>query len=265
MFTVGVAISLEGKNAIVTGGGGGMGRCTALMLAEAGANVLVTDMDGEAAAKVAAEILEKYDVKALSKKCNVTSKADIDAMVETALEAFGRIDILDHIAGVFGAVDFLEATEEDYDKQLNINTKGTFFVDQAVLKAMIPNRAGKIVNMCSQSGKYGFPTNVAYTTSKFGVTGMTQAIAQYAAPYNINVNCVCPGIVRTNIWERALDDIRAQGGDAEAYFQSRLENIPLKRAQTMEDIAHMFVYLSSDFADNMTGQAINITGGRVMH
>ena len=262
---MGVAISLAGKNAIVTGGGGGMGRCTALMLAEAGANVLVSDMDGAAAEAVAAEIRERFSVKALSNCCNVTSKAQIDAMVAAAMEAFGRVDILNHVAGVFGAVDFLEATEADYDKQLNVNTKGTFFVDQAVLRVMIPNRSGKIVNMCSQSGKYGFPTNVAYTTSKFGVTGMTQAIAQYAAPYNINVNCVCPGIVRTNIWERALDDIRRQGGDAEAYFASRLEGIPLKRAQTMEDIAHMFLYLSSDFADNMTGQAINITGGKVMH
>ena len=242
-----------------------MGRCTALMLAEAGANVLVSDMDGAAAEAVAAEIRERFSVKALSNCCNVTSKAEIDAMVAAAMEAFGRVDILNHVAGVFGAVDFLEATEADYDKQLNVNTKGTFFVDQAVLRVMIPNRSGKIVNMCSQSGKYGFPTNVAYTTSKFGVTGMTQAIAQYAAPYNINVNCVCPGIVRTNIWERALDDIRRQGGDAEAYFASRLEGIPLKRAQTMEDIAHMFLYLSSSFADNMTGQAINITGGRVMH
>ena len=262
---MGVAISLAGKNAIVTGGGGGMGRCTALMLAEAGANVLVSDMDGAAAEAVAAEIRERFSVKALSNCCNVTSKAQIDAMVAAAMEAFGRVDILNHVAGVFGAVDFLEATEADYDKQLNVNTKGTFFVDQAVLRVMIPNRSGKIVNMCSQSGKYGFPTNVAYTTSKFGVTGMTQSIAQYAAPYNINVNCVCPGIVRTNIWERALDDIRRQGGDAEAYFASRLEGIPLKRAQTMEDIAHMFLYLSSDFADNMTGQAINITGGKVMH
>ena len=176
-----------------------MGRCTALMLAEAGANVLVSDMNKEAADAVAEEIVRRFGVKAVSNCCNVTSKAQIDAMVEEAVKTFGRIDILNHVAGVFGAVDFLEATEEDYDKQLNVNTKGTFFVDQAVLRVMIPNRAGKIVNMCSQAGKYGFPTNVAYTTSKFGVTGMTQSIAQYAAPYNINVNCVCPVIVRTNI------------------------------------------------------------------
>ena len=260
----GVVISLEGKNAIVTGGGGGMGRCTALTLAAAGANLLVSDVNAEAAEAVAKEA-EQYGVKAVAIKCDVTVKSEVDAMVELAVKTFGRIDILNHVAGVFGAVDFLQATEADYDKQLDINAKGTFFVDQAVLKVMIPNRAGKIVNMCSQAGKYGFHTNVAYTASKFAVAGMTQSIAQYAAPYNINVNCVCPGVVRTNIWERALDDIRRQGGDAEAYFQSRLQDIPLKRAQTMEDVARMFLYLSSDFADNMTGQSINITGGKIMH
>lgn len=242
-----------------------MGRCTALMLAEAGANVLVSDMNKEAADAVAEEIGPAVWSQGRVQLLQCDLQGTVDAMVEEAVKTFGRIDILNHVAGVFGAVDFLGATEEDYDKQLNVNTKGTFFVDQAVLRVMIPNRAGKIVNMCSQAGKYGFPTNVAYTTSKFGVTGMTQSIAQYAAPYNINVNCVCPGIVRTNIWEKALDDIRRQGGDAEAYFESRLQGIPLKRAQTMEDVAHMFLYLSSSFADNMTGQSINITGGRVMH
>ena len=261
----GVAISLEGKNAIVTGGGGGMGRCTALMLAAAGANLVVSDVNAETAEATAREAIEKYGVKAVATKCNVTVKSEVDAMVELSVKALGRIDILNHVAGVFGAVDFMKSTEADYDKQMDINAKGTYFVDQAVLRIMIPNRAGKIVNMCSQAGKYGFHTNVAYTASKFAVAGMTQSIAQYAAPYNINVNCVCPGVVRTNIWERALDDIRRQGGDAEAYFQSRLQDIPLKRAQTMEDVARMFLYLSSDFADNMTGQSINITGGKIMH
>ena len=261
----GVMISLEGKNAIVTGGGGGMGRCTALTLAAAGANLLVSDVNAEAAESVAREAVEQDGVKAVAIKCDVTVKSEVDAMVELAVKTFGRIDILNHVAGVFGAVDFMQSTEADYDKQMNINAKGTYLVDQAVLRIMIPNRAGKIVNMCSQAGKYGFHTNVAYTSSKFAVAGMTQSIAQYAAPYNINVNCVCPGVVRTNIWERALDDIRRQGGDAEAYFQSRLQDIPLKRAQTMEDVAHMFLYLSSDFADNMTGQSINITGGKIMH
>ena len=117
---MGVEISLTGKNAIVTGGGGGMGRCTARMLARAGANVLVSDMDGAAAEETVAQIKAESDVKALSMVCNVTSKADIDRMVAAALDAFGRIDILNHIAGVFGAVDFLEATEADYDKQQHL-------------------------------------------------------------------------------------------------------------------------------------------------
>lgn len=242
-----------------------MGRCTALMLAEAGANVLVSDMDGAAAEAVAAEIRERFSVKALSNCCNVTSKAQIDAMVAAAMEAFGRVDILNHVAGVFGAVDFLEATEADYDKQLNVNTKGTFFVDQAVLRVMIPNRSGKIVNMSSMSGKEGYPTNIAYTASKFAVTGMTQAIAKYAAPYNINVNCVCPGIVHTRIWDKLLDDVKQAGGDPEAYWNERISGIPLKRPQTEEDVARMFLYLSSPFADNMTGQGINVTGGLILH
>ena len=262
---MGVEISLAGKNAVVTGGGGGMGRTTSMLLGQAGANVMVADMDVAAAEKTAADIAAQFGVKTAFCKCDVTVKAEVDAMVEATLKAFGRIDILNNIAGASTKVDFLEMPEEIYDFMMDVNAKGTFLVDQAVLRVMIPNRSGKIVNMCSQAGKYGFPTNVAYTTSKFGVTGMTQSIAQYAAPYNINVNCVCPGIVRTNIWERALDDIRRQGGDAEAYFESRLQGIPLKRAQTMEDVAHMFLYLSSSFADNMTGQSINITGGRVMH
>lgn len=174
----GVMISLEGKNAIVTGGGGGMGRCTALTLAAAGANLLVSDVNAEAAESVAREAVEQYGVKAVAIKCNVTVKSEVDAMVELAVKAFGRIDILNHVAGVFGAVDFMQSTEADYDKQMNINAKGTYLVDQAVLRIMIPNRAGKIVNMCSQAGKYGFHTNIAYTASKFAVAGMTQSIAQ---------------------------------------------------------------------------------------
>lgn len=264
---MGVEISLQGKNAVVTGGARGMGRATAMLLAEAGANVLISDVNEEAAAATAAEITEKCGVKTVSCKCDVTNKAEIDAMVELAVTTFGRIDILNHIAGASIKVDFLDMSEEVYDMMMDINAKGTFLVDQAVLKAMIAqedHEGCKIVNMSSQSGKFGFPTNIAYTASKFAVTGLTQAIAQYAAPYRINVNAVCPGIVRTAIWERMLDDVRQAGGDPEEYWNMRMEGIPLKRPQTMDDIAHVFLYLSSSLADNMTGQGINVTGGRIM-
>ena len=188
-----VEISLKGKNAIVTGGAGGMGYTTSALLAEAGANVMIADMNVEAAEKAAAELAEKYQVKTAFCKCDVTNIPEVEAMVAATLEAFGRIDILNHIAGMSTKVDFLEVPEKIYDLLMDVNAKGTFFVNQAVLKAMIPNGEGKIVNMSSMSGKEGFHTNVAYTAAKFAVTGMTQAIAKYAAPYNINVNCVCPG------------------------------------------------------------------------
>lgn len=262
---MGVSISLEGKNALVTGGGGGMGKCTAMLLAEAGANVMISDLNIDTAASAAEEISAKHGVKTAFCKCNVANKDEVEQMVKATVSQFGCIDVLNHIAGVSKKLDFLEITEAEYDTMMDINAKGTFFVDQAVLRVMIPNRRGKIVNMSSQSGKYGYPTNVSYTASKFAVTGLTQSIAQYAAPYNINVNCVCPGIVYTPIWEQILNDIRANGGDADAYWSMRIEGFPLKRPQTMEDIARMFLYLSSSFADNMTGQSINITGGRIMH
>ena len=262
---MGVEISLQGKNAVVTGGGGGMGRTTSMLLAEAGANVMVADMDAAAAEKTAADIAAKFGVKTAFCKCDVTVKSEVDAMVAAALEAFGRIDILNNIAGASTKVDFLEMPEEIYDFMMDVNAKGTFLVDQAVLRVMIPNKSGKIVNMSSMSGKEGYPTNIAYTASKFAVTGMTQAIAKYAAPYNINVNCVCPGIVHTRIWDKLLDDVKQAGGDPDAYWAERISGIPLKRPQTEEDIARMFLYLSSSFADNMTGQGINVTGGLILH
>lgn len=260
-----VEISLEGKNAIVTGGAGGMGRTTSMLLAQAGANVMIADRNAEAAERTAEELTNRWGVKAGFCKCDVTVKAEVDAMVSAATEAFGRIDILNHIAGMSTKVDFLEVPEETYDLLMDVNAKGTFLVNQAVLRVMLPNRAGKIVNMSSMSGKEGFHTNVAYTAAKFAVTGMTQAIAKYAAPYQINVNCVCPGIVHTQIWDRLLSDVKASGGDPAAYWQERISSIPLKRPQTEEDVARMFLYLSSSFADNMTGQSVNVTGGLILH
>ncbi len=259
-----VEISLKGKNAVITGAAAGIGRHIALKDAQAGANVFLVDLNASEAERCAQELAQQYGVKAASFACDVSNAEQVRAMAEAAQAFFGRIDILNHCAGIFTSCDFLTATEDDFMRMLQVNTKGTFLVDQAIIRLMIPNRAGKVVNMSSQAGKHGFPTNVGYTTSKFGVTGMTQSIANYCAPYNINVNCVCPGIVKTEMWTRVIDKMNAEGQDGEAYFQSRLQDIPLKREQTVDDIANMFVYLSSDFAANMTGQSINITGGKIM-
>ncbi len=259
-----VEISLKGKKAVITGAGAGIGRHIAMKVAEAGADVFLVDLN-EAAAKAAAEeVAERFSVKAGYCACDVSNAEQVQAMAAAAFGFLGRIDILNHCAGIFTNCDFLSATEQEFMRMIDVNTKGTFLVDQAIIKLMIPNGSGKVVNMSSQAGKHGFPTNVGYTTSKFGVTGMTQCIANYCAKYNINVNCVCPGIVKTEMWTRVIDKMNAAGEDGEAYFRSRLQDIPLKREQTVDDVANMFVYLSSDFAVNMTGQSINITGGKIM-
>ena len=159
-------LSVQGKNAIVTGAAGNIGEACVRALAAAGANVLVADMDAAAAERKAEKLQKEYpDVKLVPQVCDVTNKASVDAMVSAALEAFGRIDILNNIAGMSTKVDFLEMPEDIYDQMMDVNAKGTFLVDQAVLKAMIPNRSGKIVNMSSMSGKEGYPTNVAYSAS----------------------------------------------------------------------------------------------------
>ncbi len=259
-----VEISLKGKNAVITGAGAGIGKCIALRVAEAGASVFLVDLNGEAAAATAAQAAEQFGVKAGSCACDVSDYDQVQAMASAAQAFLGRIDILNHCAGIFTNCDFLSATEQEFMRMIEVNTKGTFLVDQAIIKLMIPNGAGKVVNMSSQAGKHGFPTNIGYTTSKFGVTGMTQCIANYCAKYDINVNCVCPGIVKTEMWTKLIDKMNAAGEDGEAYFKSRLQDIPLKREQTVEDIANMFVYLSSDYARNMTGQSVNITGGKIM-
>ncbi len=260
-----VTFDLQGKKAIVTGGGDGIGKATSLMLAESGADIVIADINAEKGEAVAEEIRKTYGTKALFKSCDVSSVEQLESLVNYTLEEFGRIDILNHIAGLSRRTDFLDATEKEFDLLININLKGTFFLDQMVLKAMIPNRAGKIVNMSSQSGKEGFPTNVAYTAAKFGVIGVTQAVAKLGAPYSINANAVCPGIIRTAIWEGFLKETAERGGDADAYWKERVGGIPLGRPQTVEDIAHMVLYLSSPFADNITGQAINVSGGTVFN
>ena len=258
-------ISLAGKKALLTGGAEGIGKCTALLLAQAGADVFIGDINVDGARATAEEIRERYGVMAYARRCDTASRQDIEDLVEEAWQTMGRIDILNHIAGISRKADYLEMDEELYDRVMAVNAKSTFFIDQAVLKRMIPLRSGKIVNMSSMSGKEGFDTNVAYSASKFAVMGITQAVAKYAAPYQINVNAVCPGIIRTSIWEGLLRDATEAGMDAEAYWEKRIGTIPLKRPQTTEDIARMVVFLSSDFADNMTGQGINITGGLILH
>ena len=257
-------MKLLNRIAVVTGAASGIGGRAAVRLAGEGAKLFLMDVNPDGLEATRSEILASGG-EAVACPCDVSDEAAVKAAVMQAMDAYGRIDILVNVAGVQITKLLADTTKADYDKMMDINLGGTFLTMHEILPIMKKQGSGAIVNCASELAFVGYHELAVYTATKGAMISLSRSAALEAIPYGVRVNCVCPGVVRTNIWERALDDIRRQGGDAEAYFQSRLQDIPLKRAQTMEDVAHMFLYLSSDFADNMTGQSINITGGKIMH
>lgn len=260
-----ISIDLSGKIAIVTGAGGGLGKATALKLAEAGASVVVSDINLENAQNVADEI-KKMGVPSKAIKTNVSIEEEVNNLVETTINEFGTLDILVNNAGINITAPFVGVDSEGFDKLINVNIKGVYYGCKAALKHMIPKQQGKIVNFSSMAGKEGFGLASHYGATKFAVLGLTQAIAKEVGQYNINVNAVCPGIIRTEMWEKMLSEgSQFTGQSREEMWKTVTSPIPLGRPQEPEDIANMVAYLCSDLAKNMTGQGINITGGQQVH
>jgi len=252
---------LEGKSAIITGAGRGIGKATALMFAREGADVLVPDLDPATSEQVAQEI-RAFGRKGVALQMDVTRMADVRRMVETALEAFGKIDILVNNAGITLVRYPLELTEADWDRTLNLNLKAVFFCSQAVAREMIKRRTGVILNASSVSGRVGRPMMVDYCASKFGVIGITQGLAMALAKYGVRVNAVAPGIVDTDMWVSIDREWAAlEGKPAGAIKESRVANIPLGRIETPEDVAKLYTFLASDEAAYITGQTYNVCGG----
>lgn len=254
-------LGLAGKVAVVTGGGRGIGAATVEGFAKEGANVVVADIRLDEAQELA-ETLGRGGVKVLAVRTDVTKKSDVDNLVSTTLEEFGKIDILVNNAGVARDIMFVDIEEEDWDLVNHVNAKGVYLVTRAVVPHMIAARYGKIINISSLAGKEGSVGLSHYSASKFAIIGLTQAVAKELGEYNINVNAVCPGILRTAIWEVLLD-VRAkrQGLPREQIFDNWIERIPLKRPQDLEDIANVVLFLSSEVSRNITGEAINVNGG----
>ena len=253
---------LSDKIALVTGAGQGIGEACAKALAEAGATVIVADINGENAEKVASAITS-LQRRALAVTADVGDVAEIQRMVDRAIIEFGRIDILVNNAGVTRRADIMDITEADWDRIHRVNAKGVFFCLQHVARTMIPNRSGRIINIASISGKgYAGLSNAAYGASKGAVISLTKTAAQQLGQHNINVNSVCPGVTRTALSEANLR-VRAkeQNITIEVMEQRRAEFIPLKRANDPEDIAAVVVFLASPGARNITGQSFNVDGG----
>ncbi|MCI0372658.1 MAG: glucose 1-dehydrogenase [candidate division NC10 bacterium] len=256
---------LEGKSAILTGAGQGIGRAIALALAHEGADVLVAEVNLETGAQTAAA------VRAVGRKCvatttDVTHLGDIQAMVDTAAATFGRLDILVNNAGILKVQDLFALGEADWDRTFAVNAKGLFFCLQAAARRMREQGGGAIVNVASIAGRAGRPIMVDYAATKAAVISITQSAALALAPHRIRVNAVCPGIVDTALWEH-IDEVwgmQMQGLPKGEQMRRRVQNIPLGRIEQPEDVAKVVAFLASDEADYITGQALNVCGGLQM-
>lgn len=260
----------EGKVAIVTGGGSGIGRAIALRFAREGASVVIFDLAKEGCEEVAREV-RALGRMGLAIVGDVTRSGDIERMVEGAIREFGRIDILVNNAGGGEVQSFLDIKEEDWDRIVDLNLKSVFLCTQRVVREMIKRGIkGKIVNISSYAGKCPVVGEPHYSAAKAGVIALTQALAKELAKYGINVNAVCPGWTDTpglRRWGRIhLERFPGAAGDIDELFEKivREYKIPLGRMGKPEDVAGVVAFLASSDADYMTGQAINITGGLEM-
>lgn len=240
-------MQLSNKVAIVTGSRRGIGYGIAIALAKEGCNVVVSDINQEECEKVVGEI-EKMGVNGLAIQCDVSKKGEVDNLVSKTIEKFGQLDILVNNAGIFPYVPFLNMTEEDWDKVLDINLKSVFLCSQAAVKNM--KSGSKIVNISSIASFIGFPTLAHYCASKGGINSMIRALALELAPQKINVNAVAPGATDT-----------PGAASSEETKQQTIKGIPLARMGTPEDIANAVVFLASEKADYITGQTIIVDGG----
>jgi NAD(P)-dependent dehydrogenase (short-subunit alcohol dehydrogenase family) len=253
---------LQDKVAVVTGAGAGVGRAVALRYAREGARVVVAEIDQASGEKTTADIVA-LGQQALFVRTDMARLPEIGALILKSVEAFGRIDILMNNAGVTRKLGFFEVTEADWDWIHSVNAKGAFFCMQAAAQEMAGRREGKIVNVASIAGK-GFrgTSNVAYAGSKGAVIAMTRVAASQLAPFNINVNAICPGVTRTAMYERIIQGVAEREKiSADAATAKMDAAIPLRRSNTPDDIAHMAVFLASDEARNITGQSFNVDGG----
>jgi len=248
-------MDLKDKVAIITGARRGMGKSHALTFAEAGAKVVVSDISQPDCDKVVKEI-EKNGGEAIAVKCDVSKKEEVDKMVSAAVDKWGKVDILVNNAGICQFKPFLELTEEEWDKTIDINLKGYFLCAQACAKEMVKQKSGVIVNIASvASGQVGvgFATLAHYSASKGGIIAFTETLAQELAPYNIRVNAVAPGMIETPM----IDPLTSDPKQKEAV----LNRIPLKRAGESQEVSNLVLFLASDKSSYMTGSTVVVDGG----
>ena len=266
-------MKLENKIAVVTGGGRGIGRAICLAFAREGADIVVAANVLEDVNKVSGEI-EGLGRKSLPFVLDVTKPDQIQALVDKTIDTFGKVDILVNSAGIVGQRSFIfNSDDENWRKIIEINLFGTYYCMKAFLPKIMDQQAGRIINLGSIAGKQASPTNTAYAASKHGVIGITRSVAAEVALLglvDITVNAICPGIVETTMVTGdggVLDELgRLTGKTKDAVLQEHILPMSLqKRMQAPEEIADMAVYLASDSARSITGQAINVDSGTIFY
>jgi NAD(P)-dependent dehydrogenase (short-subunit alcohol dehydrogenase family) len=256
--------TLQDKIALVTGAGNGIGRAIAIGMAAEGASVAAADIDLAAAQKTV-EAMAAHTNRALAIEADCGDVASIDRMIAKTVAEFGRLDIIVNNAGVTLYSFIMDLTEADWDRIHRVNAKGVFFCLQRAAKEMIAQGGGRIINIASIAGRgHAGSSNVAYAASKGAVMAMTMMAAHQLGPHNINVNAICPGMTMTELGERNAVGRAAARGITVAELQAEQQaGIPIRRANTPEDIAAMAVFLAGPGARNITGQAYNVDGGLV--
>jgi glucose 1-dehydrogenase len=249
-------VKLEGQVALVTGGSRSIGRAIARGFAREGAHVAVNYVAHAEAAEGTVREIQALGRRALAVRADAAGRGEVQAMVEEVERRLGPIDILVNNAGVQKRVPFLELEEADWDWMLGVNLKGCFLVGQAVAARMKARGRGKIINVSSEAAGFPAPRMTAYCVSKAGVAMLTRCMALELAPYGIRVNALAPGLTRTDINRKDLED--------EAFLKARLARIPLGRVLSPEDLVGAAIFLASPDSDMMTGMTLQVDGGRAI-
>lgn len=262
------------KTAIVTGSAKGIGKGVAVRLAHEGASIVVADVDGDEAGVTAREIVAEKG-SAVPYAINIANVSEIQGLVDAAVKEFGKIDYLVNTAGIVQSKPFLDVTEAEWNRIIDVNLRGAVFCMQAVgahMLARVPKSVkqngvadrcyGKIVNFSSISGRRGRPLQIHYAASKAAIISVTQSAALFFAPFGINVNAISPSVVLTQMWEENNKEKALHyGTDVETSSREFFQKIPLRRPGTVEEMAAAVAFLCSPDSDYITGQTLNVDGG----
>ncbi len=256
---------LNEKVAIVTGGARGIGAAISQSLAAEGAKVVIADRD-VATGRATQEVIEREGGQGMVVQVDVAERADVERMVQNVLDAFGRIDILVNNAGITSIHRFIDIPEDEWDRVMAVNTKGTFLCCQIAAPNMMARGSGRIINISSQAGITGQAYMAHYVSSKFAVVGLTQSLALELGPHGITVNAVCPGDVATAMQVEVSQALSAlKGISREELVAQSIQRCPLGRLETPQDVAEAVLFLASEAACFITGEALNVSGGLEFH